>query len=590
MQKNHTILLLAISLLSCDICISQPAPINQGKNYPQNYFQSPLAIPLLLSGNFGEIRSNHFHAGIDIKTESVEGKNVSTAANGYVSRIKVSPFGYGKTLYIAHPNGYTTVYAHLKKFNTPIEKYIKKAQYAKESFAIELFPHPHQIEVKKGEIIAMSGNTGGSGGPHLHFEIRNAITEYPVNPLLFGFDIKDTIKPMLKGLTIYPLNNTSHTSATHFRLNGSDSDGSYTLISNDTITVHGEIGFGIELYDLLNNSRNKCGIFSIELKTDGKRVYYHEMETYGFHETRYINSHIDYYEREKNGHDIQKSFIDPNNHLSIYKETLNRGIITFDDDLLHEIEYIVKDTYGNTSTLKFPVRARSALGEKNQSSNSDPEYSGRTPNFVKVFKYQHENSFKTENIEINLPPNILYEDLRFEYYTSDTVEGALTPTHHIHNEYVPVHSYYTVSIKLGDLVKTLRNKAVIVSINSKGNKYSEGGKWLDNFITTKTRSFGAYTVMIDTTAPKIIPVNNFEGENMSNRRTIRIKIGDNLSGIRTYRGTIDGKWILMEYDAKKSMLTYLFDDEKVDKGEHLFKLIVKDNRWNSSKYEVVFIR
>ena len=189
-----------------------------------------------------------------------------------------------------------------------------------------------------------------------------------------------------------------------------------------------------------------------------------------------------------------------------------------------------------------------------------------------------------------MPPNILYEDLRFEYYTSDTVEGALTPTHHIHNEYVPVHSYYTVSIKLGNLIKTLRNKAVIVSINSKGKKYSEGGKWLDNHITVKTRSFGAYTVMIDTTAPKIIPVNISEGKYMSNRRTIRIKISDNLSGIRSYRGTIDGKWILMEYDAKNSMLTYLFDDAKVDKGEHIFKLIVKDNRWNSSEYKADFTR
>ena len=151
-------------------------------SYPQDYFQSPLEIPLILSGTFAELRSNHFHSGLDIKTQQQSGLKVMAAASGFVSRIKVSHFGYGKALYITHPNGYTTVYAHLQNFNPEIDAYIKHRQYKNESYEIELFPKAGELLVNNGDIVAYSGNTGGSGGPHLHFEIRNK-QEHPMNPM-----------------------------------------------------------------------------------------------------------------------------------------------------------------------------------------------------------------------------------------------------------------------------------------------------------------------------------------------------------------------------------------------------------------------
>ncbi|RMG76485.1 MAG: M23 family metallopeptidase, partial [Bacteroidetes bacterium] len=352
-------------LLTCVLIQLSYSLLGQNKDslefkYPQNYFRSPLDIPLLLAGNYGEIRSNHYHAGIDIKTEGVEGKNVYAAADGYVSRIKISEGGYGKALYITHPNGYTTVYAHLKRFNDTIEQYVRKQQYLKESYEIELFPPKNSLKVKKGDIIAVSGNTGGSGGPHLHFEIRETDTEVPINPLLFGFDIKDDIPPIIKHLTIYPIDDTSFVNRRsrpkRYALSGSN--GKYSLSA--TPEVKGIIGFGIEVIDKLNGSNNRCGIYSIDLTIDGDTIYRHHIEDIPFHKTRYINCHVDYEAWKKDGIKTQRCYRLPNNQLDFYDKLKYNGLYMFTDDSVHEVRFIVKDTYQNTSELVFNVKSSTA--------------------------------------------------------------------------------------------------------------------------------------------------------------------------------------------------------------------------------------
>jgi hypothetical protein len=613
-------------------------------DHPKDYFRSPLDIPIRLAGNFGEIRPNHFHGGLDMKTESVEGKNVYAAAEGYVSRIKVSPWGYGKTLYITHPNGYITVYAHLKRYSNKIEEYVKKYQYKRESYPVEKFPLPSELRIEKGEVVALGGNTGGSSGPHLHFEIRNAITGYVVNPLLFGFAIMDSIKPVIRSVRVYPLSDESHVSNLHSPryLKISGSSGNYRTSASNPLKLQGDIGFSVEVYDFLNYSHNKCGIFSIELQKDGERVYYHEMETYGFHENRYISSHVDYGEFKNEGKHLQKSFIAPNNRLSIYKETLNRGVIAINDLNLHEMKYIIKDTYGNTSTLTIPVQGHLYTAAKREgdmvrkigptkeetvllpadtglvhkqvknsggSEPNAPASMGLLPklpeempsvNFVKKFHWQFANSFKNDDVRVFLDEGLLYEDVDFEYKVTDTLLGAIAPTHHVHNVYTPVHKLYSIAIRTDKIPNRLKDKAMVARIKKNERTYYEGGGYEGDFIKTTSKYFGAFTVLLDTIAPRIRGLNIYDGKNMSKASNITVSIYDKLSGINTYNAYIDGKWILMEYEPKKSALVFSFSDlgkyapelSSADgkRRSHTFKIMVTDNRGNSSEMALDFIR
>ena len=560
------------------------------QNYPLEYFRSPLDIPIFLAGNFGEIRSNHFHAGLDMKTESVEGKNIYAVADGYVSRIKISHGGYGKALYITHPNGYTSVYAHLQSFNGEIGEYVNNAQYKKESYEIELFPSKTGLLVKKGELVALSGNSGGSGGPHLHFELRETKTEIPVNPLLFGFDIKDDIKPTIKKLGIYPVKEmgTVNNSGAPKLLELTGNKGLYKL--NSTITLSGKIAFGLEVQDKLNGSSNRCGVYSIELLIDSQEVYCHKMDKIGFHETRYINSHVHFYDWKKNSSRIQRSYVQPNNKLNVYNCKKNAFTYDFKDEKKHLIQYIVTDSYGNASTFSFianSIEFKDTVSQaKTHSEHTD------FSNFQSLlFKSNKRNDFKTEDFKISLPANILYDDFVFDYQRTEPKGRAITPIHKAHNIYEPLHSYMTMSIKIDSLPEVLQDKALIVALDEE-NKFlaAEGGTYNEGWITVKTRSFGPYTVMIDTIAPLIKSYNIVKGRDMTSRGKLQVTVSDELSGLKTYRGTIDGKWILMEYDYKLNLLTYFFDDSKLDKGKsHKLKITASDKQANNSEYSIDFI-
>jgi len=551
------------------------------ESIPKGYFRSPLGIPLFLAGNFGELRSNHFHGGLDMKTQGREGFKIYAAADGFISRIKVSPWGYGKTIYIDHPNGTTTVYAHLQQYKGEIATCVKNYQYKNESWEFDWYPSDTLIQVKKGDVIALSGNTGGSGGPHLHFEIRDTKSENPINPLLVGFDIKDNIKPTIKSIIVSPLNDTSYVnnSRNPQRFLAVSTNGVYKLKYGSSITAYGEIGIGIETIDKLNGVSNRNGIYSIELSQNLETIYKSEMKRFSFDQDRALNSLIDYEMFLAKKIRYQKSYIDPNNHLQIYTQHKNNGVIQFAKNDKSNFTYTVKDSYGNLSSISFPIS-----GNYNKSLIK-PVFETR---YDTTFSYRDSNSFERQNISVSIPKDALYKDLPFHFSTADTLTGAITPTYFIHNEYTPLHKAIDVSIKVGRLSEYERSKATIVHFDRNKRYYAKGGTWRNNYITAKSKKFGAFTVMIDTIPPQITPTNMFDNKDMSKNATITVKIADNLSGVKSFKATIDGNWVMMEYEAKKGKIYYTFDN--ISKGKHNFELTLTDGVGNESHVTIPFIR
>ena len=570
------------SIFTSIIFITVSLVIFAQTKYPQDYFMMPLPDSVLyLAGNFGELRNNHFHSGIDIKTNGVEGLNVFAIADGYVSRIKVSSTGYGYALYITHPNGYVSVYGHLQCYIGNIAKYVLTKQYEKKMFEVDLYLTPDELPVTKGDIIALSGNSGASGGAHLHFEIRDAVTEEIINPLLFGFNIKDNIPPIIKSISIYPLDSSGYVNYQStfktFSAFGSGG-GKYTLGKNPLITVYGNIGFAFDGIDRLNTQDNQCGIYSAELYIDSQLVYSHELEKFQFDKTRCINSHIDYERYIKTHVRAQKCFVDYNNQLGIYTNLTNYGKCNFNDNTMHNVLLIAMDAYGNSSQLSFKIQSKHILmvNPKNKVE----------PNYVATFPFGKENWYATDDFKITIPANLLYDTLQFEYYKGDTLSGFQSALHHVHNIYTPAHSYFTISIKT-DVPEKYQSKAVITLVNEAFYYKSVGGTYHDGWVTSKTREFGNYSVKIDSIPPKINPINIYNNKNIGYQASIKASITDNLSGIKSYNAYIDDKWTLMIYDLKYNSLT-LNLDPALSKGKHTFKLIVEDQCSNVKEYSAVF--
>ena len=567
------------------LVLLQPIILTAQINYPQDYFRSPVDFNIFLSATFGELRTNHFHSGIDIKTQGVQGKPLYAVADGFVSRIGVAPGGFGKAIYVDHPNGFTSVYGHCLNFSKTIEEFVRAEQYKLESFEVNLLPEPEKFPVKKGELIAYAGNSGSSGGPHLHFEIRTTDEEKPVNPMLFGFKVKDIVKPTVQRLVVYPFGNFSLVSGRkkpkEFELSGWGPN--YKIKVGDTIPVSGDIYFGIETFDLANESDNKTGIFSIELFIDAVLVYAHQMETFPFTESRYINSFIDYPNFIKYGRRVQKTRVEPGNKLSVYTKTKDNGIFSFQDNSIHELVYQVKDVFGNASKLTFHVKSAPVkISEVINSVNSEnPEI---------VFEYDDDNEFETDDFRIAIPEGALYDTLHFKYSVGKPIKGAYSAVHRVHNKYTALQSFCTLAIKPKMVSEKLKDKLLIARSGNKAGEYvSVGGEWDDDFIKAQIRDFGDYVVIADTIAPKITPVNISPGKAIAAQKTIQVKISDNLSGIKSYKASMNGHWILMEYDPKNSLLTYKID-EWTKPGKNQFRLVVTDSRNNEKLYQTSLIK
>ncbi|RYJ51728.1 M23 family metallopeptidase [Flavobacterium petrolei] len=543
-------------------------------DYPKDYFRPPLDIPMQLSGNFGELRPNHFHAGFDLRTQQKEGLKVYAVADGYVSRIKISTFGNGKTIYINHPNGYTSVYGHLKMANGEIENYIKKTHYKEQSFEIEMFFKPDEMVVKKGEIIAFSGNTGASEGPHLHFEFRDSKTEFIINPMLFGFNkfLKDTKKPIVSGVYVYPLD--AKTTVNHSKrpllLNVSlQKDGTYL---SDKVVANGSIGFGISAYDTDDVSFNNNGVFKVQSFYNGKPNFGYEFNTYSFDDMRYINALIDYSRYKKMQQRVQKLFMKTPFNLSFIQADENKGVLQVTPNLASLYRIEVSDFFGNKKTISIPIKydiLPTIISKEPVQSNY----------FVRANK---DSNFALGNMSVFFPAGTFYEDFDLNF-------DVKNDTLFLHDDTVPAHTNFTVSIEDTKSTELQKEKMFIGRIEGKKINYNPTYR-KENVFNTKVKILGKYALVSDAVAPKISIAAPVEGKWISEQKTIQFSINDELSGIKSYNGYLNGKWVLFEYDNKTRKLTHYFSDGIAVDGANDLKIVVTDNVGNSTTFETLFFR
>lgn len=532
--------------------------------------RNPFDFPILLSANFGELRSNHFHSGLDFKTQGVEGKPVHTVQEGYVSRISVSPWGYGNALYINHPDGTTTVYGHLKQFSKKIADYVKLKQYEQESFKVNLTLNPNEIPVKKDEVIALSGNTGSSGGPHLHFEIRDTESEEVLDPMDFYIDqITDTRAPRIHAVMVVPREGKGVVNGQKDKiiLKPVTKNGKTTLEAR--LEAWGEIGLAIRCDDQMDKTANIYGVKDILLTVDSQKVSHCHIDRFSFDDTRYINSLTDYAEWRNHNAFFVKSFMDPGNRLP-FVEGNNRGFITIDEERKYRLTYRLTDAFGNSTVLTFHIQGKKQAIPK--ADLGDRSY----------FHWGSDNRFGAKGIRLYIPKGNLYDDLRFHYAVRrDT--NALADLHILHDQPVPFHHKAQLSLFIRK--DTLENKRQYGVVRFRGKRILWiGGVYRGGRIDADIQELGSYSVRADTKAPTITPLN---AANWLKRKRITLRLADNLSGVESYRGEIDGKYALFEMN-NRSVISYTLDRERLAKGAHLLRITATDACGNEAEYTYRF--
>ena len=555
--------------------------LNPPEGHPQKVSEwaSPLKSPFSFSGGFGELRRNHFHTGLDFRTAGQIGLPVFAVKDGIVARVSVSPYGYGHALYLDHQDGHTTVYGHLSRFHPKIEAYVEDQQYQLNQFAVDLKIPPGLLSFKKGEIIAWSGNTGSSGGPHLHFEIRDTESEKPRNPLFFLKGIADKSSPRITSLYLYPLSENSHVNGNRnkIRMEALASNKATHLKSQQPIGVYGDIGLGIESDDDFNGAGLKCGIYSAELFLDQEPQFSFKFDHLAFNQGYYVNSHIDFEELMKNKRWIHRLYLQPGNKMEIYKTNSNRGILKLTDNKVHIVKIVVSDAFNNCNYLSFKV-----VSKKTSLPSVKEKY-------TKLFYPDKINSFETDELKIEIPEGALYDQLKFQYDSGILRGSYYSAIHKVHNQYVPVHIPYRLSIKTTAVPTKYQDKALMASINGNHILSPVGGEYKNGWLTAHPHSFGEFAVVLDTIPPTIKSLSIKENKILINKEKIVFKITDNLSGIGSYRGEIDGNWVLFEYDAKTQIISCTIDKKRVKSGSiHRLRLAVSDERKNTSEYKASF--
>lgn len=522
-------------------------------------FCSPFDFPLYLAGNFGELRPNHFHGGLDIKTQGVVGKPVHAIADGYVSRISVSPTGYGNALYVTHPNGYTSVYGHLDRFNELITNYVEDYQYAHETFSVEIYPDTTQFVYHQGDVIAYSGNTGSSGGPHLHLEIRQTATNEMLDPMpFFKHLLKDTKPPLSSTVMLYAPQGEGV-------INGRSGQQSFAWASNrkainQTVQAWGKIGIGIRAYDYMNETTNIYGVRQMVLTVDGKEIFRSLVDRISFDENRAINSWVDYAEYKRRHTWYTKSFIEPGNPLRLLHSNTNRGWVTIDEERDYHFRYVLEDAFGNQSTYEFTIMGR----PQTISHDSLPD--------SQLLRWDKVNILQRPGMQLVIPKNRLYRDVPAQV-TLTTDSNAIAYTYQIHSQPEPLHTYASLKIKLRHTPVNDTTKYYIAQQSGNETTYV-GGTYANGWIEAKIRELGTFTVCADTIPPLVRLLSH-------SRTQLVYRIQDSQSGIASYRGTIDGKFVLLEYSARDRQLVCHFRKARVARsGQHDFELQVIDRCGN----------
>ena len=586
---KHYFTLFFIYLLNLHAFAQTTAPAKTDSNeidYPQGYFTWPTDGPIGCAGNFGELRNNHFHGGLDVKTGGVENRNIYAAADGYVSRIHLSPYGYGRTLFITHPNGLTTVYAHLNAMSAKIDSALRSHQYQTQWNEVDVYWPKDSITVKKGERVALSGNTGASEHPHLHFEIRKG--DMQINPLLFGFKVVDKINPEIYGVRVYPLSDSSSVnkqiSAQYFHT--VKIGGKYSLFTEKDSTLHphpievyGPIGFGISAIDRLSGYANQCGVYIVSLAVDSHEVYRHQMDHIAFSNTRYINSHTDHSYRTNFHRWIHKSYLDQNNQLGIYDNVENEGRVSFSDTNLHTITYTVYDVYLNKTVLNFKIRQGAKTPTIAPRISNDP--------MILADKgYQ----FADSNFTVDIKPYTVYNNTPFKHYKRPASGRCLSEIHQILGEGTPIQRKFNMYFTVDSALLPMKDKITIAKVNNLGipSKHFTA-EIRNNSAKAELKYLGAYCLSIDTLKPFVSLVNFKNGDNISKLTQLKFTAEDWGTGLYKYDIFIDDIWELAFIEPKSKTVSANIPSY-LSAGEHTVRIVAQDVNRNTRELKATIIK
>ncbi len=547
--------------------------------YGQNY-GSPVDIPVILSGNVGEVRSNHFHSGIDIKTQGEIGKNILSVADGYVARIVVSPTGYGKALYVNHPDGTTSVYGHLDRFEGAIGDYVREEQYRRKSFAVDLAPPAGRFPVKRGERIAYSGNSGSSAGPHLHFEIRHQGSQDPYNVLSRGMmKVQDNIPPEIFRFWLIEVDTVKNTPVHRVvkEYVPIKTDGRYRLENHLPVYLNGPAYFAIEMIDRKNHADNILGTYAMTVEFDGETIFSYAIDRISFATTRYINAFVYYPLHRQSRYEVVRTYVAPNNKLPVYKRTVNRGVISLKDEEEHPVRITLTDDNRNESVLEFSVQR--GLERK-------PDF--RETDGIPVW-WARGITHKHEDLMVNIPLDALYESILLDIRTLPK-RKAYSSFYRIHDTDTPMQKAMTITIRPDSLPARLQSKACLASISARGNRVYEGGAYKNGVVTGTSRTFGDYYVDVDT-LPPVITAGFVEGADFTQKNTMTLHLSDDFSGIASWNVFIDGQWALFDYDPKNNALVHEFRYARYDMGKnHSLVAEAVDNKGNKALFRTSFKR
>lgn len=561
-----------------------------GKVMSQDFcsdYLSPLNIKLSSSGHFGELRTNHFHSGIDLRTAGKENQVVICPYDGEVSRIKVQVYGGGKNLYINHTNGYTTVYMHLNDYYGKIGEYVKNYQYSHKCYAFDHTLPKGTIKLKKGDTIALSGNTGSSGGPHLHYEIRNTASQITINPILKGLNLQDTIAPRLYAFRLLAADCYSHIEncMEEDLLVNLSSDTCFK--SGDTICASGNFYLCIEAYDRSCGSTERNGVYDTRVYVDDELLFRFNNASFSFDNSRYANAIIDYAYLQRTGRRMLWTKQFPSFKLNSLSYS-DKGVISVENNSFKRVRIFLCDEKDNRQEFEFVLRGSlqnpniQLINSLNLLQNQSGEKKETYPllwNKINEITFADMSSLTTKVKSI-------YEDTDIEYSAR---QGKYSMVHTIGDKSVPIHKAVTLRIRYKDALIPFKNKALVVSHGKNGTKASVGGKVVGRDVVCSISNFGTYSVEIDTIAPRCKPHNfNANKPLKSNRSTVEVKISDNLSGISTYNAYIDDKWVLAEYDGKSGRL--IIKASEFTKGRHNLQIRLTDAKANSSIFNYVIIR
>lgn len=545
------------------------------KIYPKDYFNNPLGIPIQLSGNFGEVRNEHFHMGLDIRTERKENLPVYASAEGYISRIKIERYGYGRAIYIKHPNGYTTLYAHLNNFYDTLHNYVKSKQYTDQQWEQDFELQPNQFPVSKGQFIAFSGNTGGSQGPHLHFEIRNEKDEN-VNPLLFNLNVEDRIPPSIEKLFVYDRNMSTYSAASTEIGIVKNKDG-YSTKDSIVYVASQRISFGITAQDLTNTSPFKFGVYQAELWVDSAMQFAFRLNDFSYDDSRYVNGCIDYVARYNRGPVIQHLSKLPGNQLKIFSANTGNGIIELNDTLVKQIEIIIKDVAGNSNTLLLKVQRKDSLPKVQPQLNETVFMPGKPVQFNQSgvqFQFNESAFYDTIPAVITISKNASYNSFVAN-------EIMISPQ-------LPVHNNYSVAIPLNTTINDSLKPKIVVQLKNKAFTDAKQPEWLNQqTVTASFNRLGTIAVLLDTVPPLIQPIgwkNNFT---FNNQTQLIIKVKDAVSSIQHFRAELDSQWVL--FSRKDDFYVYDFD-EHCGLGKHQLNILATDISGNTVERTFFFTK